>query len=131
MRVNHDAAAVIRAFYEARARGDRACVRELMAEDIAWHDPYPPPHGGDLHGRDAVLRDVFDAAGELTGGTTQLGIEEIIATADPGRPALRTGLLFQRVGKGSYVYCALSLHRQIRACRGGAIRLFLNLVTPS
>ena len=42
--------------------------------------PYPPPHGGDLRGRDAVLRDVFDAAGELTGGTTRLWLEHVLAT---------------------------------------------------
>ncbi len=79
--MEHANAMLIREFYSARTRGDRARLEALMAEDIAWHDPYPPPHGGDLHGRDAVFRDIFDAAGELTGGTTQLWVEHVIATA--------------------------------------------------
>ena len=75
-----DSETVVRRFYVARAEGDRGAVRELLADDVSWHDPYPPPHGGDLRGRDAVLRDVFDAAGELTGGTTRLWIEQVLAT---------------------------------------------------
>jgi ketosteroid isomerase-like protein len=76
-----DTEALLRRFYTARAAGDRATVRDLLADDVAWHDPYPPPHGGDLKGRDAVLRDVFDAAGELTGGTTRLWLEQVVATS--------------------------------------------------
>jgi len=72
---------VVRRFYTARAESDRDTVRALLADDVAWHDPYPPPHGGDLRGRDAVLRDVFDAAGELTGGTTRVWLEHVLATS--------------------------------------------------
>jgi quercetin dioxygenase-like cupin family protein/ketosteroid isomerase-like protein len=67
-----DPSRLVRDFYEARASTDRAAVIALLAEDVAWHDPYPPPHGGNLHGRTAVLREVFDAAGELTGGSGHL-----------------------------------------------------------
>ena len=43
----------------------------------------------------------------------------------------RTGaLLAARSGRGSYVYCALVLHRQLRALKAGAARLLLNLITP-
>lgn len=58
-------------FYETRASGNRATVASFLADDVAWHDPYPPPHGGDLHGRSAVLSDVFEAAGELTEGSSR------------------------------------------------------------
>ncbi len=75
-----DSEALVRRFYAARARGDRDTVAQMLAEDVAWHDPYPPPHGGDLKGRNAVLRDVFDAAGELTGGSTRLWLEQVVAT---------------------------------------------------
>jgi len=75
-----DSEALVRRFYEARAAGDRAAVRDLLAADVAWHDPYPPPHGGDLQGRDAVFRDVFDAAAALTNGTTRLWLDQVIAT---------------------------------------------------
>ena len=71
---------LVREFYAARERGDRDRLREILAEDVAWHDPYPPPHGGDLEGRDAVFREIFDAAGQLTGGTTRLWLEQVIAT---------------------------------------------------
>ena len=73
---------VIAELYEARKRGDRHRIREILHEDIAWHDPYPPPHGGDLVGLEAVLRDVFDKAGELTGGTTTLELAQTLATGD-------------------------------------------------
>jgi ketosteroid isomerase-like protein len=46
----HPNAELIKAFYEARARGDRAAVLSMLDEAVAWHDPYPPPHGGDLLG---------------------------------------------------------------------------------
>ncbi|MDH4066214.1 MAG: nuclear transport factor 2 family protein [Acidobacteriota bacterium] len=59
-------------FYDARARGDRAAVRSMLADDVRWHDPYPPPHGGDLIGADTVLAQIVDAAGALTDGTTRL-----------------------------------------------------------
>jgi ketosteroid isomerase-like protein len=71
---------LIRRFYLARAQGDRETVRALLHPEVDWHDPYPPPHGGDLHGADAVFRDVFDRAGELTGGTTKLWLESAFAT---------------------------------------------------
>jgi ketosteroid isomerase-like protein len=78
---HHDAnAELIRRFYDARDRGDRDALREMLAADVAWHDPYPPPHGGDLVGRDAVFRDICDAAGVLTGGTTKLWLEQVMAT---------------------------------------------------
>jgi len=75
-----DTAELIREFYAARERGDRNRLTELLADDVAWHDPYPPPHGGDLNGRDAVFADVFDAAGQLTGGSTKLWLESVVAT---------------------------------------------------
>ena len=78
--MDHENASLVRDFYAARERGDRDRLRAVLAQDIAWHDPYPPPHGGDLKGRDAVFRDIFDAAGQLTGGTTKLWLESVIAT---------------------------------------------------
>jgi len=50
-----------------------------LAPDVAWHDPSPPPHGGELRGVEAVLRDVFDQAGRLTGGSTRLWLEDLMA----------------------------------------------------
>jgi ketosteroid isomerase-like protein len=71
---------LVERFYAARARNDRAAIRSILHPDIAWHDPYPPPHGGDLKGIESVLREIFDRAGELTGGSTRLTLRETIAT---------------------------------------------------
>jgi ketosteroid isomerase-like protein len=71
---------LIKRFYEARADGDRNKVRALLDKDVAWHDPYPPPHGGDLVGADAVFADIFDKAGEITEGSTRLWLEGVVAT---------------------------------------------------
>lgn len=73
---------LIRDFYGARALSDRATIAAILADDVAWHDPYPPPHGGDLHGRAPVLQEVFDAAGELTGGSAHLWLVDQLALGD-------------------------------------------------
>ena len=39
----------------------------------------------------------------------------------------RGALLYAKRGRGSYVYCALVLHRQLRAFHPGAARLLVNL----
>ncbi len=77
--MTHPSEDLIRRFYSARAEGDRREVRSLLAPGVKWHDPYPPPHGGDLVGVDAVLGDVFDAADAITGGTTQLWLHDVVA----------------------------------------------------
>jgi uncharacterized protein len=76
----HSNMRLIEMLYEARARGDRATVQAILSPDIMWHDPYPPPHGGDLRGAEAVFRDIFARAGELTGGSTRLWLEDVLAT---------------------------------------------------
>lgn len=42
----------------------------------------------------------------------------------------RGSLLFARYGEGSYVYCALVLHRQLQKHHAGSARLLINLITP-
>lgn len=71
--------ALIRRFYDARARGDRPAVRAMLADDVRWHDPYPPPHGGDLVGAETVLAEIVEAAGLITGGTTRLTLQSVAA----------------------------------------------------
>jgi ketosteroid isomerase-like protein len=70
---------VVRAFYDARARGDRQALQHLLSDGVRWHDPYPPPHGGDLVGREAVLAEIVDAASVLTGNSTRLELHALIA----------------------------------------------------
>jgi ketosteroid isomerase-like protein len=71
---------LIRRLYRARARDSRDEVRSILAEDVHWHDPYPPPHGGDLVGADAVVASVIERAGELTAGSTRLELRSVIAS---------------------------------------------------
>jgi ketosteroid isomerase-like protein len=70
---------LIHAFYDARTRGDRAALRAQLADDVRWHDPYPPPHGGDLVGADRVLAEIVDAAAVITGGSTRLVLQQVFA----------------------------------------------------
>jgi uncharacterized protein len=70
----------IRRLYAARARDDRDEVRAILADDVRWHDPYPPPHGGDLVGAEAVIANVIEQAGELMAGRTRLELRDVIAS---------------------------------------------------
>jgi hypothetical protein len=56
--------------------------------------------------------------------------EELLAMHDPGQPTERGALLYARTGDGEYVYCALSLWRQLKKLHHGAVRLLANLLTP-
>jgi len=53
----------------------------------------------------------------------------VLASADPGEPLLRGGLLVARHGKGYFVYTTLSWFRQLPEGVPGAYRLFANLVS--
>lgn len=57
--------------------------------------------------------------------------QELISTADPGQPKERGPLLYAVTEKGDYVYCALSLYRQLKSLHPGACRLFANLIATN
>ena len=57
--------------------------------------------------------------------------EELIEIGDPDQPRERGALLYARTGDGEYVYCALSLWRQLKMLHPGAVRMLVNLLTPS
>jgi len=50
-------------------------------------------------------------------------------TADPGQDPQRGGLLIAHPGKGSYIYVAYALHRQLPELVPGAYRLLANLLS--
>lgn len=57
--------------------------------------------------------------------------EEVLELHDPGQPPERGALLYARHGEGEYVYCALSLWRQLKKLHPGAVRLLANLLSPT
>jgi ketosteroid isomerase-like protein len=69
---------LVRRLYAARARGDLAEVRAILAPDVIWHEPGPGDYTGQLRGADAVLR-MHTRALELTGGTFRLELHDVLA----------------------------------------------------
>lgn len=57
--------------------------------------------------------------------------EEVLELGDPGQPSERGALLYARTGEGEYVYCALALWRQLKTLHPGAVRMLVNLLTPT
>jgi hypothetical protein len=53
----------------------------------------------------------------------------IIMTNDPGSPATSNTILTARLGKGMFVYTALTLDQQIAGAVPGAMRLVINLLS--
>jgi LmbE family N-acetylglucosaminyl deacetylase len=56
--------------------------------------------------------------------------QELLEMQDPGQPVEHGALLYAQTGEGEYVYCALSLWRQLKKLHPGAVRLLANLLTP-
>jgi LmbE family N-acetylglucosaminyl deacetylase len=55
--------------------------------------------------------------------------DALLASADPGEKPHAGGLLYARVGKGVYIFTALSFFRQLPAGVPGAFRIFANLLS--
>lgn len=55
--------------------------------------------------------------------------EPLLSSRDPGEPAREGGLIVAKHGKGTFVYCAYAMFRQLPAGVPGAYRLFANLVS--
>jgi LmbE family N-acetylglucosaminyl deacetylase len=54
----------------------------------------------------------------------------IISCSDEGEKPIEGGLLISKYGKGNYIYTGLSFFREVPAGVPGAIRLFINLLSP-
>jgi hypothetical protein len=52
-------------------------------------------------------------------------------TADPGQDPQRGGLVVAHAGKGTYVYVAYALYRQLPELVPGAYRILANLLSAS
>jgi LmbE family N-acetylglucosaminyl deacetylase len=54
----------------------------------------------------------------------------MLAMNDPGETPLRSAVLVAQMGRGTYVYTTLALFRQLEERHPGAVRLFVNLLSP-
>ena len=57
------------------------------------------------------------------------GYTALTETADPGQDPQRGGLLVAHPGKGTYIYVAYALYRQLPELVPGAYRLLANLLS--
>jgi LmbE family N-acetylglucosaminyl deacetylase len=59
------------------------------------------------------------------------GYTALTETADPGQDAQRGGLLVAHLGKGTYIYVAYALYRQLPELVPGSYRILANLLSAS
>jgi ketosteroid isomerase-like protein len=76
-----DHAALIGSAYAAFSRGDIPAAFAIFAEDILWHVPGRGPLARDDRGHAEVMG-FFQRFMELSGGTFQIQIEDILAKGD-------------------------------------------------
>jgi len=57
------------------------------------------------------------------------GYTALTETADPGQDPQRGGLIATRQGKGTYIYAAYALYRQLPELVPGAYRILANLLS--
>ena len=64
----HPYVEVVRAGFEAFARGDLTTLNEIIADDVLWHQPGRNSIAGDYHGKQELLA-LFSRMYEETGGS--------------------------------------------------------------
>jgi ketosteroid isomerase-like protein len=70
---------LVQSFYDARARGDLAAVREMLGKDVVWREPdVGIEYTGELRSADSVIGMIQEAS-RLTDGTFSLRIREAVA----------------------------------------------------
>ena len=92
----HPNAELLQRGYEAFAKGDIAAVLNILSDGITWHVPGRSPLSGAYEGHEGVL-DFFKKSMELSGGTLQVEIDEILA--DGERVVVLSTVSAQRKGK--------------------------------
>ena len=70
---------VIRDLAAARRSGDFAAARDLIADDIAWHEPGDAVYSGDHRGADRVVS-LWQQLAELTGNTFVVEPHEVLVS---------------------------------------------------
>ena len=77
----------------------------------------------------ADFSDWVEERGHSFVDTWDPGYIALTETADPGQDPQRGGLLVAHPGKGTYIYCAFALYRQLPELVPGAYRILANLLS--
>lgn len=77
----HADLAVVRAGFEAFARGDLAAFGDMFLPDATWNHRNPDRLGGVHEGRDAIL-DFIAESGRLTAGTLGVALQSMMADGE-------------------------------------------------
>lgn len=77
----HPNVRVVRRGFESFAKGDLEALRELMSEDVVWHEPGRSPLGGDYKGPAGVL-ELLRKLQERSEGSFEVVIIDVLVTTD-------------------------------------------------
>jgi hypothetical protein len=106
----------------ARVSVEEAPVEILTPDDSAFHYPNQiTDHDFDgwVQERGLYFMDQWDS-----------NFKPLLAAHDPGEQPQKGGLLKAKYGKGTYIYTGYAFFRQLPAGVPGAIRLYVNLLSP-
>lgn len=77
----HPNARLVRHGFESFAKGDLKALRELMTDDVVWHEPGRSPLGGDYKGQAGVL-ELLGKLQERSGGSFGVDIVEVLTSPE-------------------------------------------------
>lgn len=77
----HPNATLVRKGYDAFNKADIDAIRDVLAEDVVWHEPGRSVLAGDYKGGDEVLG-LLRRLHDLSGGTFAVELVDLIADAE-------------------------------------------------
>ena len=77
----HPNARLARQGYVAFAQGDLETFKDLMADNVVWHEPGRSPLAGDYKGPEGVLA-LLQGLRERSGETFAIDVIDVLATGD-------------------------------------------------
>ncbi len=84
----HPNVSLLKNGYEAFNKGEVATVMDLFTEDAVWHVSGTGPLSGEHRGRNAVFA-IFSRLGELSRGTFQAEVHDLLANDEHGVAVIR------------------------------------------
>lgn len=77
----HPNVRLVRRGFESFAKGDLDALRELMSDEVVWHEPGRSPLGGDYKGPTGVL-ELLQKLRELSEGTFAVEVVEVLGSSE-------------------------------------------------